>query len=229
MRYDSLDRILAYTSQASAVSDKNILKIDTSKNYDEERLATSKKIFRYMNVGDMNALSKLVSESFCDSMSVQFCQLSESVSGKAEAMMLFSLLYESYPDGMWKLISAEVNNKVVTVYYTFTGTSVFDTPLSLSFKQVHLCFYYDVIVLFRVLFLLCLSYLVLSYLVVPDMQYNRQFIYSSIRVYQVKEHEKSLKGTRSLEQHSGNQIVRNVAEMAGNSLCLFLFFILCVK
>ena len=140
MRYDSLDRILAYTVQASAVSDKNILKVDTSINYDEDRLATSKKIFRYMNVGDMNALSKLVSESFCESMSVQFCQMSESVTGKAEAMMLFSLLYESYPDGMWKLISAEVNNKVVTVYYTFTGTSVFDTPLSLSFKQVIIVF-----------------------------------------------------------------------------------------
>eukprot|EP01032_Pedospumella_encystans_P008381 gene8381-9956_t len=168
MRYDSLDRILAYTVQASAVSDKNILKIDTSINYDEDRLATSKKIFRYMNVGDMNALSKLVSESFCESMSVQFCQMSESVCGKAEAMMLFSLLYESYPDGMWKLISAEVNNKVVTVFYTFTGTSVFDTPLSLSFKQV-------------------------------------------------KEHEQSLKGTKSSEQHAGNQIVRNVAEMAANT------------
>ena len=142
MRYDSLDRILAYTVQASAVSDKNILKIDTSINYDEDRLTTSKKIFRYMNVGDMNALSKLVSESFCESMSVQFCQMSESVTGKAEAMMLFSLLYESYPDGMWKLISAEVNNKVVTVYYTFTGTSVFDTPLSLSFKQVFIFFFF---------------------------------------------------------------------------------------
>lgn len=141
MRYDSLDRILAYTVQASAVSDKNIFKIDTSINYDEDRLATSKKIFRYMNVGDMNALSKLVSESLCESMSVQFCQMSESVCGKAEAMMLFSLLYESYPDGMWKLISAEVNNKVVTVYYTFTGTSVFDTPLSLSFKQVFIVVY----------------------------------------------------------------------------------------
>lgn len=136
MRYDSLDRILAYTSKASAISDRSLLKIDHTINYDEERLAASKKIFRYMNVGDMNALSKLVSESFCDSISVRFCHLNVSVCGKAEAMVLFSLLYESYPDGMWKLGSVAVNNKVVTAIYTFTGTSVFDTPLSLSFQQV---------------------------------------------------------------------------------------------
>jgi len=136
MRYDSLDRILAYTVKASAVSDKSILKIDASINYDEERKTVSGKIFRYLNVGDMNALSKLVSESFCDSLVMYFCQISETIYGKAEAMMLFSLLYESYPDGVWKQSSAEVHGKVVTTYYTFTGTSVFDMPLAVSFHQV---------------------------------------------------------------------------------------------
>ena len=44
-------------------------------------------------------------------------------------------------------------------------------------------------------------------------------------LFQVKEHEQSLKGTKSLEQHAGNQIVRNVAEMAGTFVC-FCFYIL---
>ena len=126
MRYDSLDRILAYTVKASAVSDKNILKVDSSVNYDDERKLISGKIFRYMNVGDMNALSKLVSENFCDSLVMYFCQISETIYGKAEAMMLFSLLYESYPDGVWKQSTAEVAGKVVTIYYTFTGMYCFD-------------------------------------------------------------------------------------------------------
>ena len=136
MRYDSLDRILAYTVKASAISDKNILKVDASVNYDEERKTISAKIFRYMNVGDMNALSKLVSENFCDSLVMYFCQISETIYGKSEAMMLFSLLYESYPDGVWKQSNSEVHGKVVTIYYVFTGTSVFDMPLAVSFHQV---------------------------------------------------------------------------------------------
>jgi hypothetical protein len=136
MRYDSLDRILGYTVQASAVSDKNLIKIDADVNYDEERKATSGKIIRYMNGGDMNALSKLVSEYFCDSLVMYYCQIADTIHGKAESMMLFSLLYESYPDGVWKITSTEVQGKVVTHQYLFTGTSVFDTPLAVSFHQV---------------------------------------------------------------------------------------------
>lgn len=136
MRYDSLDRILAYTVKASSVSDKNLVKVDASVNYDEERKAISGKIFRYINVGDMNALSKLVSEYFCDSCVMYYCQISDHIHGKAEAMMLFSLLYENYPDGVWKVVNTEVQGKVVTYTYLFTGTSVFDVPVAVSYHQV---------------------------------------------------------------------------------------------
>lgn len=136
MRYDSLDRILGYTVQASAVSDKNLIKTDANKNYDEERKTISGKIIRFMNVGDMNQLSKLVSDCVCDSVVMYYCQIADTIHGKAEAMMLFSLLYETYPDGVWKITSTEVSGKVVTYHYLFTGTSVFDTPLAVSYHQV---------------------------------------------------------------------------------------------
>jgi hypothetical protein len=136
MRYDSLDRIQRYTVQASAVSDKNLMKVDVNINYDEERKAISGKIIRYMNVGDMNALSRLVSDQFCDSLVMHYCQVPDTVYGKAEAMMLLSLIHETYPDGVWKTTNTEVHGKVVTHLFVFTGTSVFDTPLAVSYHQV---------------------------------------------------------------------------------------------
>jgi hypothetical protein len=56
--------------------------------------------------------------------------------GKAEAMMLFSLLYETYPDGAWRQLHCEVRGKTVEYSLQFTGTNVFDVPLATAFLQV---------------------------------------------------------------------------------------------
>lgn len=136
MRHDSLDRILNYTVQASSVSDKNLIQIDINTNYDEERKSISDKIFQYMNNGDMNRLAKFVSDYVCDSLTMHYCQIAETIYGKAELMMLFSLLYETYPDGIRRVVNTSVHNKLIIYDFIFTGTSVFDTPLAVSFHQV---------------------------------------------------------------------------------------------
>ena len=136
VRYDSLSRIMGYTHRASAVSDKDLIKVDVNKNYDDERKLISGKIFHYMSEGHMDALSRYVSDYFCDSVEVCFHQIDDCTRGKAEAMMLFSLLHETYPDGIWKILKTEVSGKVVTYLYKFMGTNTFDTRLAVSFKHV---------------------------------------------------------------------------------------------
>lgn len=138
MRYGSLGRIIAQSMKAGAVVDKakNLAPIKIDENCDAERKQISTKFLRYMNVGDMNALAKLVNENCCETCLLVNSDLTQPVHGKSEVMVLFSLLFETYPDGVWKTTSITVNQNIVVYLYLFTGTSVFNTSLDISYNQV---------------------------------------------------------------------------------------------
>lgn len=50
-------------------------------------------------------------------------------------MMLFSLVLEIFPDGVYRTISTTVANNDVTIVYDFTGTRVFEQTLDILYKQ----------------------------------------------------------------------------------------------
>jgi hypothetical protein len=147
MRFGSLGRIIASSVVASTppVSSQGRLPYpltsypeNTEKG--EAMKFTAVKFVNAFNLGDLGRLAILVRE-ICDEschMITPDVYCHDSIIGRADVMMLFSLILETYPDGVYRLLSSTVNNNSVTVTYSFTGTRVFEQSMDALYKQCKL-------------------------------------------------------------------------------------------
>lgn len=140
MRFGSFERIIEYSVKANSFTDNSErTQINPDMNYDEDRKAVCKKFFKFMNVGDMNGLARLISEQVSEACQLVSPDLREPIVGRAEIMTLFSLLFETYPDGVWALTNSSVDQcrkNTIVCLYRFTGTGVIDHPLNTIFMLI---------------------------------------------------------------------------------------------
>lgn len=60
--------------------------------------------------------------------------------GKGDIMMLFSLFFEVYPDGIWTQKKKENDNNkngIISFEYTFAGTNIFNKGIDVLYKETH--------------------------------------------------------------------------------------------
>lgn len=144
MRFGSLGRIIASSVVAStpAVSSKGKLPyplISCPENTERGELMkfTAVKLINAFNLGDLGRLALLVRE-LCDescSLITPDVHCDDFIVGRADVMMLFSLILETYPDGVYRQLSSIVSNNNVTVTYTFVGTRVFEQSMNSLYRQ----------------------------------------------------------------------------------------------
>jgi hypothetical protein len=105
--------------------------------------------FQAFNLGDMIGLAKLVQEQCAETCEMSTPDLLEPIHGRAAIMMLFSLSFENFPDGIYRELPVPSqsqsgyhdafadNINVVSVRFAFCGTRVFDQPISELYAQVN--------------------------------------------------------------------------------------------
>lgn len=139
MRFGSLGRIIASSVAASTppVSFYFPASIVPRSNNLQARKEIAEKFIAAFNFGDMGRLAVLVRE-LCD----ETCLLitpdvdhRDCIVGKADVMMLFSLLFETFPDGVYRTLSSAVEGDRATIIYSFTGTRVFEQSINCLYKQ----------------------------------------------------------------------------------------------
>ena len=59
----------------------------------------------------------------------------DCIVGRANVMMLFSTIIETFPDGVYRTISSTVEGDQVTVVYSFTGTRLFMQSIDKLYKH----------------------------------------------------------------------------------------------
>lgn len=144
MRFGSLGRIIASSFAAStppvsfyagALSQQVSSVNDAQRS--ESRKHTTVKFVNSFNFGDMGRLALLVRD-LCE----ENCLLltpdvdpRTSIVGRADVMMLFSLMFETFPDGVYRTLSTVVDGDRVTTIFSFTGTRVFDQSIDCLYKQ----------------------------------------------------------------------------------------------
>lgn len=136
MRYGSLGRIIANSVTASSVLDGKRTSFHQYENDLEFRKSIVGKFMKFLNFGDMNGLANLIREFCSEACFLITPDLKEPIVGKGEVMMLFSLLFEAYPDGVWTVVSITPLDFTIIATYRFTGTKVFNFPIDLLFKQI---------------------------------------------------------------------------------------------
>lgn len=147
MRFGSLGRIIASSVVASTppVSSQGRLPyplISCPANIEkgEAMKFTAVKFINAFNFGDLGRLALLVRE-LCDescTMITPDVYYEDCIVGRADVMMLFSLILETYPDGVYRLLSSTTNTNSVTVTYSFTGRRVFEQSMDSLYKQCKL-------------------------------------------------------------------------------------------
>lgn len=84
----------------------------------------------------MMGLAKFVSDNCCEACTLISPDLLAEITGRLEVMMLFSLLYEAYPDGIWTVTNTSCAGQSVIHHYRFMGTGVVDFPLNTLFLLI---------------------------------------------------------------------------------------------
>lgn len=133
----SLGRILASAVVA-------IAPIQIQIDVDEKRIDDSRKeaIIKFMAciiTGNMNGLAKLVQQICSETCILISPDLREHVAGRAEVMMLFGLMFENFPDGIFQIIpgmASVIEGNTVSTSYSFMGTRIFDQPIQQLFEEV---------------------------------------------------------------------------------------------
>jgi hypothetical protein len=104
--------------------------------------------FQAFNLGDMTGLAKLVQEQCSETCELWTPDLPDHIMGRASIMMLFSLCFENFPDGIYRELPMPPTNQqhhpdpfadnihVVSTRYAFSGTRVFDPPIAELYAQV---------------------------------------------------------------------------------------------
>lgn len=106
---------------------------------DEARKGVVSKFLRCLNFGDMNGLAKVIRENCRETCFLVSPDLFEPIMGKGDVMMLFSLLFEAYPDGVWNigtLVCSKDGTNTISCLYRFTGTGVFCHSINTLFLQI---------------------------------------------------------------------------------------------
>lgn len=109
---------------------------ETPADIEGNRRAVAMKFFKALNLCDMNSLAKVIRDDFWELCYISTPDLAEPAVRKCRVMMYFSLLFETYPDGVWKITSQTMSNDTLTASYIFTGTRVFDQSLDSLFQHV---------------------------------------------------------------------------------------------
>jgi hypothetical protein len=112
-------------------------------SYEDMKKQIVNGFFEAMDLGDMLRLAKIVQDCCHDSCLLVTADLPEPANGKAEIMMFFSLYSESYPDGIYRMIpppsalspQSHLPDSV-SVFYSFTGTKVFEHSFQFLFSEV---------------------------------------------------------------------------------------------
>jgi hypothetical protein len=140
MRFGSLGRIIAGTVAASTVLDRKASLSERSPEQQEEyRKELVSKIMKTLNQSNMNGLAKIIREKFHESCLLITPEVFEPISGRADIMIMFSLILETYPDSVWTLLNmcaAPNNADTITCTYQFKGTKLFTYPLNSLFRQI---------------------------------------------------------------------------------------------
>jgi hypothetical protein len=84
-----------------------------------------------LNQGDMDRLALVLHDNFEDECSFEVPDLPQPVTGKVALMTYLSLMFETFPDGLYRMrqIKADPGASEVTVSYQFSGRSVFNQSL----------------------------------------------------------------------------------------------------
>ena len=143
MRFGSLGRIIASSVVASTPPASSESKVplfvsppDDAQRRDAIKFTASRFIAAF-NIGDMGRLALLVRE-LCDESCLLITPDVDSrdyIVGRADVMMLFSLILETFPDGVYRTLSSTVDCGHVSIIYSFTGTRVFEQSLDSLYKQ----------------------------------------------------------------------------------------------
>ena len=144
MRFGSLGRIIASAVVASTPPPSSGAKIPfmpaLPPDDAQRREAIKTTAIRFIdafNLGDMGRLALLVRE-LCDESCLLFTPDVDSrdcIVGRADVMMLFSLILETFPDGVYRTLSSSVDSGHVSIVYSFTGTRVFEQSMDSLYKQ----------------------------------------------------------------------------------------------
>ena len=139
MRFGSLGRIIASSVAASTppVSFYYSASIAPRSDNSQARKEIAEKFISAFNFGDMGRLAILVRE-LCDETCLLITpdvDYRDCIVGKADVMMLFSLLFETFPDGVYRTLSSSVEDDRATITYSFTGTRVFEQSINCLYKQ----------------------------------------------------------------------------------------------
>ena len=144
MRFGSLGRIIASSVVASTPPGTFYMSkpIQTSSVQNdllrcEYIKKTTIKFIDAFNFGDMGRLALLVRELCAETCLLITPDVDhwDCIIGRANVMMLFSLIIETFPDGVYRIISSNVEGDQVTVVYSFTGTRVFEQSIDCLYKQ----------------------------------------------------------------------------------------------
>lgn len=98
---------------------------------------TTTKFMEVFNSSDMDSLALLVRE-----LCAETCLLItpdvyhwDCIVGRANVMMLFSVIMETFPDGVYRTLSSNVEGDQVTIVYSFTGTRLFKQSIDSLYKH----------------------------------------------------------------------------------------------
>jgi hypothetical protein len=144
MRFGSLGRIIASSFAAStppvsfyagALSQQVSLANDVQRSETIKNITV--KFINSFNFGDMGRLALLVREICEENCLLLTPDVDQRISivGRADVMMLFSLMFETFPDGVYRTLSTTVDGDRVTTLFSFTGTRVFDQSIDCLYKQ----------------------------------------------------------------------------------------------
>ena len=144
MRVGSLGRIIANSVAASTPPATFYMSkpIQTSSVQNdlqrcEDIKKTTIRFIDALNDGNMRRLALLVRELCAETclLITPDVEYWDSIVGRANVMMLFSLMNETFPDGLYRKISANVEGDQVTIVYSFTGTRIFVQSIDCLYKQ----------------------------------------------------------------------------------------------
>lgn len=140
MRRGSLNRIIADSMEAiQPASCENLLRSINSDNnmkWGESRKDLVAMFWSKLNLSDRTGLAEYVRD-YCDEVcELIIPDLKDTAIGKGDIMMLFSLLFEVYPDAVWSVRGNLNGNKgAVTCEFSFTGTNIFNKSIDTLYKE----------------------------------------------------------------------------------------------
>lgn len=106
---------------------------------DTTRKDVLERVFESYNLGDMGGLAGIIQENFSDDCRLSSPDLTDEICGKADLMSFFSLMFENYPDGIYRPLPGKasiISGNIASTTYNFIGTRVFDQPFNALFLKV---------------------------------------------------------------------------------------------